>query len=56
MREGVGVNGERAEVLEHLAHHTLARGDVASQADDVFAGPTIAHGVVCFLACECGVF
>src|SRR5262249_28731973 len=42
MAPGVGVNAISAEVFEHLAHDTLASGDVSGQTDDKFAGP-VAH-------------
>jgi hypothetical protein len=44
MRQAVGIDGIRAQMLEHLAHHTFANRDIPGEADDVFVFPT-AHNL-----------
>src|SRR5207249_2817882 len=49
VREGIGIQAKGAQMLQHLAHHALAGGNVAGEADDVFAGPATAHKSKCAL-------
>jgi hypothetical protein len=44
MGKRVCINGVRAEMLQHTAHHAFPSGNIASEADHKFTGP-ITHSV-----------
>jgi hypothetical protein len=43
MRQCVRIDPVRAQMFQHLPHHTLACGNIAGETDDVFSRP-LAHG------------